>query len=188
MDTGFLRRDFLKQAALAAGAAVTYQAGAADAVRQPEGEGIGTETPTKTILFLDDWLVWDRTGLVRTWLMPEPWPNVKPAHDPNLGWSFAGMSVVYDRQLGKWFMWAAGSVRSVCELTEIKHYAYVSDDGIQWKPRVLRGSSAQGGPVKPEQYSIGLEADIDTSGPASSICATPIRIEGTRCWSMTRRR
>lgn len=89
----------------------------------------------RTILFLDDWPILVRQGIERRWFPAEPWPGVKPWHDPLLEYSCV-CSVMRDPQTREWQMWGAGSVDRSRNDEGMGVTAYRSTDGFDWQPRV----------------------------------------------------
>ncbi len=87
----------------------------------------------RTILFFDDWPILTRQGIDRRWFPAEPWPEVKPWHDPLLAYS-AVTSVLHDRQTGAWRMWGGGMTTRDKGDEGVSLCAYESRDGFDWQP------------------------------------------------------
>lgn len=87
----------------------------------------------RTILFLDDWPILARQGLDRRWFPAEPWPGVKPWHDPLLAYSSV-TAVRRDPQTGVWQMWGGGSTDRSKGDEGTGLTAYESPDGFEWRP------------------------------------------------------
>jgi len=87
----------------------------------------------RTILFFDDWPILTRQGIDRRWFAAEPWPGVKPWHDPLLDYSSV-TSVMRDPQAGNWRMWGAGLTDRKTSDEGNGLTAYSSPDGFDWQP------------------------------------------------------
>lgn len=87
-----------------------------------------------TLLFFDDWLIQERRNLVRRWFSAEPWPDLAPATDPLLQYSFGHMSVLRDGPGGSWRMWSGGMLNRSKGDLGVALFLYESSDGLHWLP------------------------------------------------------
>lgn len=90
-----------------------------------------------TLLFLDDWFVERRPGMIRSWGEPELVSEC--LHVDPVAQAIAYPVVYYDEKLGKYRCWHDVWGRASIQTTSV---AIESDDGLDWK-LVERGGDAQ---------------------------------------------
>lgn len=88
----------------------------------------------RTILFFDDWALYESRGLIRRWPSAEPWPGLEPMTDPSLRVSFGSPVVIRDPRTQSWRMWAMGISDLSLGDAGSGVYLYDSQDGLHWTP------------------------------------------------------
>jgi len=88
----------------------------------------------KTILFFDDWPIQEHRGVERRWFRAEPWPDLEPATDSLLQYSFGTQTVIREPGTGRWLMWAWGMIDRTKGDFGVGLFLYSSEDGLHWSP------------------------------------------------------